>query len=132
MNKRKLLKFLQKDFDISKTKNASYDFNIIINNKTYQLLVVPSSETSQLTINSPIIWEMAKGRINGIRYKKTSSNLLRLTEYNKQVNKLVYLTNTPYRILKYLNESDVIDISNESVINDIRIIKDVSEFYTIQ
>lgn len=123
----RLFKELKTHFKTSKSKNKHYDFDIEINNIAYQMKVLKTNERTQITVNSLTIWEIAKGLKNGIRFKKTSSNLINLTAFNKCENKLIFLTGKPYRILKYLNESDIVVISDEKVINNIKLVRNLSD-----
>lgn len=59
--------------------------------------------------------------------KKTSSNLFRLDKYYKEENKLIYLTNKPFRILQYLNEADIIDVSEQMKVNGFILFTDVNQ-----
>jgi len=128
MNKRQLFKKLSEDFDIKKTKNSSYDFDLVINDTQYSLWVIPVTKNTQVTFNSHKIWELSKGKIDGIRFHKTSKTLLHLNGFTSKENKVVYLTNKPYRKLKYLNESDIIDVSDETIIHDILFIENIEDF----
>lgn len=70
MNKRQLFKELSYQFDISKSKKSHYDFDVIIKGIFYQLKVVPCTTNSQVTVNSVKVIEVARGKLDGIRYKK--------------------------------------------------------------
>ena len=123
--KRKMIKDLKTDYRISNNKHC--DFVISNNQINYHVLIVNTSKSTQLTINSPKVWEVAKGKIDGIRYRKTSSNLIDLKSYILLENKIVYLTEKPYKILKHLNESDIVDVSDKGIIDGISIVKSLKE-----
>lgn len=127
MRKGKLIKALRKDFDIKVKRFSTYDFEIIKASKIYYLKVVNISSTHQITINSKHIWNLKKGKINGIKFKTLNSELLNLKEFNKFDNKIIVFTDKPYKVFKALNESDLKDISDEKVINDIFVTYELSK-----
>ena len=131
MNKRKLYKYLKNDFDIKKAKGP-YDFDLVINGKTHRVLVMKTTPKCQVTLNSLIVWEVACGRVDGLRFIKTQKMLVRLDEFQKLDNKIVYLTEKPFRILKYLNESDIIDVTDNIKPNGEYIITHVEDFHKIK
>jgi hypothetical protein len=74
-----------------------------------------------------LVWSLKKGKIKGIKFNTITSELLNLKEFNKFENKIIIMTNKPYKLLKALNESDLKDISNEKVVNNIFITSDIIE-----
>ena len=128
MNKKQLFKELKTQFDITKTKQKDYDFDLQIDDTLYKILVLKSSSNTQITINSVKIWEIARGTKNGIRFKKSVSNLYDITSFSQYENKIVFLTNPPYRVLRYLNESDIVIVQPNELVNGIRIINSINEF----
>ena len=107
MNSRLIRKMLQ-SFG---TYKASYDdshYTIEKNNKLFKILFIKSSKDTQITINSPTVVEVVKGRLSGIRYKKLSSTLHRFD--SKDIDIILVINTKPYRILKYLNENQISQI----------------------
>lgn len=131
MNKRKLFKELSKIYPITKAK-GSYDFDITLNNKTFHILVLPVAKNAQVTLNSQKVWEVASGRLDGIRFKKTFTSLHNIDQLLSKENRIVYLTKKPYRILKHLNESDIIDVTNTIKPNGEYIINNIEDFEKIK
>lgn len=127
MNKRELYKYIKTSLNGKKHFSMPYNYSIEAKGKTFYVKVLQTSANSQLTINSQSIWELVKGKVDGIRFKKTSSQMLNISHFMTLENKIVVLTNKPYRILKYLNESDVVDISKDESINGITIVKSIEE-----
>ena len=127
MRKRELVKKLKQDNKVNIKYFGEYDFEIITNSKSYKVKILNITNNHQITINSKIIWSLKKGKIKGIKFNTITSELLNLKEFNKFENKIVFLTNIPYRILKVLNESDLLDISKENMVNDIFITSDIED-----
>lgn len=128
MNKRQLIKELQTQFDINKPKNKNYDFEVVIKDTPYQVLVLKSNTNTQITVNSKTVWEFARGSKNGIRFKKSSSNLIGVKEFMKEENKIIFLTNRPYRILRHLNECDIVEVNEDELVHGIRIFESIKDF----
>lgn len=131
MNKRKLLKVLSTQFDINKTKAKDYDFDMVYMGIEYRIKILCIPKNAQLTVNSSTVWEIGKGKLDGIRFIKSSSDLYRFNGFSKFKNKVVLLSEEPYKILKYVNESDLIDISQEIYIDDIILIRNLKQFQNI-
>lgn len=127
MRKGKIKKVLKKYFTVKTMYYPIYDFVVKTDSKSYFIKVLNVTSNHQITVNSRDIWNLKKGKINGIRFNTISSELLKLKDFNKLDNKIIVLTNKPYKILKVLNESDLKDISNELFINDIFITYDIDE-----
>ena len=127
MRKRKIIKNLKEKYDVKIKYFKEYDLEVSSKSKTYYIKVLNVSSNHQITINSKLIWNIKKGKIDGIKFNTLDSVLLSLKEFNKLDNKIIMFTNKPYKLLKVLNESDLIDISEESKINDIFVTYDISK-----
>lgn len=127
MRKNKLAKILRNDFNFNISKIGKNDYNISSKNKVYNLKVLPITANHQLTINSNTIWESKRGIVKGIRFIAVDSNLIKMTDFVGLENKIVFLTNKPYKILKAVNESDLNDISEINFVNDIFITSDTEQ-----
>ena len=127
MRKREIGKNLKQHFSVESKFLGNYDFKVIGNSKSYFIKVLNVTKNHQVTINSKLIWSLKKGKIDGIKFNTITSELLNLKEFNKLDNKIIVLTNKPYKLLKALNESDLKDISNEKVVNNIFITSDIIE-----
>lgn len=127
MRKRELIKRLKNQFSINKKLLNDYDFEVFTGTKSYFVKVLNISNNYQITVNSKLVWNLKKGIVDGIRFKSTSSSLLQIKEFNKLENKIVFFSSKPYKILKAINESDLIDISDKNVVNDIFITSEINE-----
>ena len=128
MRKKEIIKKLRTEFKVKSNRFGNYNFEVISGNKSYFVRVLNITINHQITINSKIIWDLKKGVTSGIRFKTISSNLINLEEFNKLDNKVIFLTSKPFKILKALNESDLLDVSNDNVVNETFITSDITEF----
>jgi hypothetical protein len=127
MRKKEILKKLKKHYNVNVKLFGEYDFEVVTESKTYYLKVLNITVNHQVTINSKIIWNLKKGVINGIRFKTASSSLLNLEEFNKLDNKIIVFTSKPFKVLKALNESDLLDISDTNEVNETFFTSDIEE-----
>jgi len=127
MRKRELIKSLKKHFNVNTKFFSDYDFEVESSSKTYFVKVLNITVNHQVTINSKTVWDLKKGVISGIRFKTVASSLVNLEEFNKLDNRIIVLTSKPFKVLKVLNESDLLDISNEKEVNDTFITSDIDE-----
>ena len=126
---KKLLQEKFKDAIVQKALFKEYDYKIIKDNKTYHIKVLNVHSRTILSINSKYIWEIRLGKAVGLSFKTASTNRLNMSEFNKLSNKIIVFKSQPYKLLKYINESEVLDISGSSEIFDIKIfnqLKDVN------
>ena len=98
-----------------------YQYKLIMDQLTYHIKVLPVSSNTILTINSKHIWNIKRGRADGVSFKTGSSTLIYLNEFNKLPNKIIVFKSKPYKLLKHLNESDIVDVSSSALIGDIKI-----------
>jgi hypothetical protein len=104
-------------------------YNYILKTKGTQYYVKTLNITPKhiLTINSKYIWELKFGKVNGSQFKTIYSSLINLKDFYQLQNLIIVFKGRPHKILKYLNESEVVDISNETIINNIKIFNNLSE-----
>ena len=121
MTKRQIIKILKREYETEKRNDYSHDIILIFKDKKYYVKIVNVASNNLLSLNSRYIWEIKKGRVSGIRFIQHSSTLINLKAFMKLENRVVFLTNKPYKILKQLNEADIIDVSNEYYIHDTHI-----------
>lgn len=98
-----------------------YNYVIEYSGQTYYVKQIKVHNNSILSINSKITWQIKYGKSDGVRFKTSSTELVDMSSFQKLQNKIVVFKDVPHKILKYINESDVIDISNEKEIHDIKI-----------
>lgn len=104
-----------------------YNFIVTDNRKEYHIKILNVNKNSILSINSKHIWEIKKGKVNGIKFKTISKTLIDMRSFNKLSNKVILFRNKPYKILKFINESEVVDISDSKEIFDIKIYNSIKE-----
>ncbi len=127
MRKREIGKNLKQYFNVKTKFLGDYDFKVDRDAKSYYIKILNITDNHQVTINSKLVWSLKKGKIKGIKFNTITSELLNLKEFNKLENKIIVMTSKPYKLLKALNESDLKDISNEKVVNNIFITSDIIE-----
>ena len=126
MSKRKINEIL-KDVEVKKAFLKDYDYLIMKDDKKYHLKIIKVNSSSILSINSKIIWEIKYGRHSGVSFKTSSNSFVDLKNFNTLDNKIIVFKSRPFKILKYLNESDLKDISGSKKINDIQIFNCLNE-----
>ena len=131
MTKRQIMKHLIDQYQGKKVLFGDHDFEITANDRTYHILFIKVGSNTQVTVNSKTHIEVATGKLEGIRFKKRQSTLLNLRDFSAKKNKIIYLLGKPFRILKYLNESDIVDISKEKVVHDYHIFSTYKDFETL-
>ncbi len=117
MANRHIMKILKKEYTTKKRSNSSHDIILVINNVEYYVKIFNTTSNMQVSINSKYMWELSKGRINGIRFIKYSSKLIDLRGFIKNEKRIIILSNKPYKILKQINESDIEDVSSENSVH---------------
>ena len=123
-------KILQEKFSngtVIKAFLKPYDYILKIDNVNHYIKVLRVNRNSILSINSKYVWEVKTGKVSGINFKTTHKTRLDMKEFNKLSNKIIVFKNQPYKILKYINESEVIDISGTKDIFDIKIFNNIKE-----
>ena len=113
MKKKEIVQYLKTHYQGSKTKLNGADIVCTIQGKEVFVKILKTSSTNQVTINSTIIWDIKNGKVDGVRYKTTSTRRINLIEFRNNKHKLIIFTNKPYKVLRYLNESDIIDVSDQ-------------------
>ncbi len=98
-----------------------YTYLAKFGDEQYHILVLPVTKNSILTINSQNVWEIKYGRPNGARFNTYSSKLVNLSRFHKLENKMIVFKGKPHKILKYINESDIVDISENEEIFGIKL-----------
>ncbi len=122
--KKRDIKRILKENAVKKSTKVAYDYQI---NDSYITLVNSNSNT-QITINSPSVYEVQSGKLNGIRYIKKSSVI---TRFDKNDHLVLVLLNQPYRILKYINENEIVDISEDKKVHNIDIVQSLEQLESI-
>lgn len=104
-----------------------YNYLVVHDKKEYHIKVLNVNKNTILSINSKYVWEITKGKVSGIRFSTISKTLIDMRVFNKFTNKIIIFKSTPYKILKIVNESEVIDISDTTQIFDINIYHSINE-----
>ena len=131
MTRREIVRKLKLSYNCTKKENFSYDLVINFSNIKYNILIMKVNSNTQVTINSKNIWEIKKGKLDGLRFKAINSVLLNLKRFMELENRIIIFTNTPYKVLKVLNESEVKDISIESNVYGSKIIYNLTKIKDI-
>lgn len=122
MTKREIIKKLKSEYNYKKRSDFSHDLIVVINEAEYHIKILNTSANIQLTLNSKYIWDLKRGRVAGLIFKGYSSTLIDVRNFMKKSNRIVILTNKPYKILMYLNESEIVDVSDKEIIHETRFI----------
>jgi len=125
MSKKKLIKTLVSKTNGERVRFKDYDVKFTHENEEYFVKILSVSDSTLVTVNSPIIWELKKGKVDGLRFRASSKTLIDLSLFSSHKNKIILLTMKPYKILKALNESDLKDISNESFVHGIHYLYEI-------
>ena len=129
MKKKIALENLKSKGTVKRSRKQPFHYTLTTENETYNVFIFKISDTHQLTINSPKVIELAKGKLYGIKYKKTNSMLYRWDDKSTKV--IIILLETPYRILKYINENEIVDISKNNIVHNISLIHSISDIQSI-
>ncbi len=129
MKKRDIIRELKQLGKLKRNTKIPTQYVLQTENDKYMVFIIKTTSTVQVGINSPKVIEISKGRLYGIKYKKTSSLLYRWD--NKEQKVLIVLLDTPYRILKYINENELVDISEEKQVHNIQFIRLINEIQSI-
>lgn len=112
---------------VKKVLFKSYNYVLTLNETVYYIKVLNVSKNNILSINSKYVWEIRTGKPNGISFKTSSKTMLDMTEFNELKNKIIVFKGKPYKVLKYINESEVVDISDNQEIFDIKIFNSIKK-----
>lgn len=110
---------------IKKKYFSCYDYEIVSGDKIYHLKKLNVNSSSILNINSQYFWEIKKGRLSGSNFKTSSKKLIDMRDFVDFDHKIVVFRSKPFKIFKYINESEIVDVSNVKEINDILIFNSV-------
>jgi len=105
-----------------------YTYKLQNDQTTFHILVLKVGRSNMVTVNSKSIWNIKMGRIDGIRFVTSSSKLIHLKDFLSLENPIIVYRNKPYKTLKYLNESDVVDISDVFEVNGITLFHSFAKF----
>ena len=124
---KKLLQDKYPNAEVKRVLFNDYNFRLILNDKNYHIKVLNVNRNTILSINSKHVWQITKGKAVGITFKASSNLLIDMRTFNKLSNKIIVFKNQPNKILKYINESEVVDISDSKEIFDIKICNSFKE-----
>lgn len=131
MTKRQLMKHLIEHYSGKKVTFGDHDFEITVNDKIYHIVFLKIGSNAQLTVNSKTHFEVAYGKLDGIRFIKRQSTLYDFRKFSTKKNKIIYMLGNPFRQLQYLNESDIIDITGKKIVHDYRLFNNIKDFETL-
>ena len=81
----------------------------------YHIKIVNVTNKQILTVNSKYIWEIKTGKIDGLSFRTKETKRLNLKDFLKHKKPIIILREKPYKIYQYVNESEIIDISNSEL-----------------
>ena len=84
------------------------------------------NKSTIVTVNSKHYWGLKHGKVNGSSFKTSQETLIDMRGFNTLENKILLFKGQPHKLMKYVNESDLIDISGIDVINDVLIFNQVN------
>lgn len=131
MSKKKLIKELILKTNGKKVLFKDYDVVFEHNNEEYYVKILNVNSSTLVTVNSPKIWELKRGKVDGLRFRESSKTLIDLTQFSTHKNKIILLTMKPYKILKALNESDLKDISFETYVHEIHYLYEIDSIFKV-
>ncbi len=126
MSKKKIIEVLG-NVEVKKAFFKEYDYIIFKDDKKYFVKVIRVNSSSILTINSKTMWEIKYGKHSGISFKTSSNVFVDLKKFSLLENKIIIFKEKPYKLLKYVNESELVDISENKKINDITIVNNIND-----
>jgi hypothetical protein len=108
------------------SNDPRYDFEKRIGNTTYVFKLVTIEENAEVTINSPVAWEMhfGGGEYFGKPYKNCRflKNVVPFLNWDTESSKVVIFSPEAKRILKWVNESEMIFVTPSMKINGIYVL----------
>ena len=119
MKKKEILSILRSNnFEIKKKVFGKYDFEVITENNVYALKIVNLTSNHMVTVNSRTMWEIKRGKISGLKFQALDKSLLNIKDFMEKEKRIVMFSEKPYKIMKHINESDIVDVSSEEIINN--------------
>lgn len=131
MTKRQVMKYLTDHYHGKKVNFGDHDFEFTKRGRVFHLVFLKIGQNAQLTVNSKTHFEVSVGKRDGIRFIKRQSTLYDFRKFFTKKNKIVFLLGKPFRMLQYLNESDIIDISDQTIVHDYRLFHSFKDFETL-
>jgi hypothetical protein len=98
-----------------------YTYLAMNGDEKQHILVLPVTSDSIVTINSQYVWEIKYGKQQGARFITRNKKLINLSKFMKLENKAICFKGKPYKILKHINESDIVDITDHDEIFGIQL-----------
>lgn len=131
--KKKVIKYVKQFFENSNLKyqletvnNAFYDLSLQINDNHYLIKILVVPEYSEIQINSKSTWELKYGAGNSIGKAQPHSRFINeiRTFQNTDVDqmKILLVYPKPKKIVKYINESEVIFVNQNTDVYQTHII----------
>ena len=108
---RKLIQSKYPNSVVKRSFFGEYTFKVENEGDVYHILILNVHRNSILTINSKYVWQIKYGRRDNVNFKTLNSKLIDMKSFMKLENRIVVFRNQPFKILKHLNEADIIDIS---------------------
>lgn len=131
MTKRNLIKYIINEHHGKRVFFQNHDVEFTANGLDFAVKILPVTNNTLVNVNSTIMWELKKGKAEGPRFIASSKTLVDVKEFAKKKHKIIMFQNKPYKVLKALNEADLLDISDQNEVHGFYFISDPSELHKI-
>ena len=115
-------------YSIEKVKNDIFDVKLYINSNLYYIKFLNVPTYSEIQINNKTTWELKYGAKDHPgkaqphkRYLSEISSFLG-TDFGDNINKIIIVFPKPKKIVKYINESEIIFVNSKTNLYGTRII----------
>ena len=126
-----LLSYLKQtdlNYSIEKIKNDIFDAKLNINSTHYYIKFLNIPAYSEIQVNNKTTWELKYGAKDQPgkaqphkRYLSELSSFLG-TDFGKNINKIIIVFPKPKKIVKYINESEIIFVNSKTDLYGTRIL----------
>lgn len=119
---------LNTKYDLTILKKDIYDIDLKINDKHYVIKILIVPEYSEIQINSRVTWEVKYGAGNtpgkAQPYKRflTEISEFQKKDFDENIIKLVLINPRPKKIVKYINECEIIFVKSSTDVYGSKII----------
>ena len=127
----KLNKYLintKNDFELNILKNDIYDIDLKVNNKHYAIKVLIIPEYSEIQINNRSTWELkygagnTPGKVQPHKRYLNEISAFQARNFNNDITKLVLISPKPKKVVKYINECEIVFVTPKVDVYGSRII----------
>lgn len=119
---------LNTKYDLTILKKDTYDIDLKINDKHYVIKILIVPEYSEIQINSRVTWEVkygagnTPGKAQPHRRYLTEISEFQKKDFDENIIKLVLINPKPKKIVKYINECEIIFVKSSTDVYGSKII----------